>query len=172
MSEKEFSWKENIWWVSWSILLILQIIAGFLLYNRKGLLVVAILGWIIMIVGFVIGGMGVSTLKKMGGVPKGKRSSRFGVGTTTIVTSGIYAIVRHPQYLCWLFFNAAVILVAQDWIVAIIGLASMLTIYMQARQDDQSLLDQFGDDYKRYMQRVPRMSNLLGIIRMLRRRKR
>ena len=100
--------------------------------------------------------------QKNGWSAKGKKASRFGVGTTTIVTSGIYAIVRHPQYLCWLFFNAAVIRVAQDWIVAIIGLASMLTIYMQARQDDQSLLEQFGDDYKRYMQRVPRMNILLG----------
>ena len=176
MSEKEFGWKENIWWVSWSVLMVLQIIAGFFRYNREGLLIVALLGWIIMIDGFVIGSMGVSTLKKMGEVPKGKSSSRLHQiaphGTTVLVDSGIYAAVRHPQYLCWIFFNTAVILIAQDWVVAIIGFASMLTIYMQAGQDDQSLVKQFGDDYKRYMQKVPRMNLLVGVIRLLRRRKR
>jgi len=29
----------------------------------------------------------------------------------------------------------------------------------------------FGDDYKRYMQKVPRMNFMLGIIRLLRRKK-
>jgi len=28
----------------------------------------------------------------------------------------------------------------------------------------------FGDDYKRYMQRVPRMNFILGIIRLLRKK--
>ncbi|MCK4477723.1 hypothetical protein KAU88_04260 [Candidatus Bathyarchaeota archaeon] len=43
---------------------VLQIIAGFFLYNRESFLAVAIFGWIIMIVGFVIGLMGVSTLRE------------------------------------------------------------------------------------------------------------
>jgi len=43
---------------------VLQIIAVFFLYSRESFLAVAIFGWIIMIVGFVIGLMGVSTLRE------------------------------------------------------------------------------------------------------------
>ena len=80
--------------------------------------------------------------------------------------------VRHPQYLCWTFFNAAVILISQDWVVAIIGFTSMLTIYMQARQDDQSLVEKFGDEYGLYMEKVSRMNFVVGAIQLLWHRKR
>lgn len=113
---------------------------------------------------------GVPTLRKQGGVPKGKSFSRFGVGSTKIVDSGIYAAVRHPQYLCWVFFSFAIILIAQHRLVVIIGIAAMVTIYMQARQDDQSLVGKFGDAYKRYMHSVPRMNILVDLIGLMRRK--
>jgi len=48
----------------------------------------------------------------------------------------------------------------------------MLTIYMQARQDDQSLVEKFGDEYRLYMEKVPRMNFVVGAIRLLWHRKR
>jgi len=42
---------------------------------------------------------------------------------------------------------------------------------MSCREEDQRLLKKFGDDYKAYMKRVPRMNFMLGIIRLLRLRK-
>ena len=124
-----------------------------------------------MVVGFTIGGVGVSILKKMGGIPKGKRKGKsFGIGTTKIVVSRIYSVVRHPQYICWIFFSFAIILI-QHWLVGVIGVASILTIYMQARQDDQTLVEKFGDEYNQYMKKAPRTNILLGIVRLLKRRK-
>ena len=35
---------------------------------------------------------------------------------------------------------------------------------------DKGLIEKFGDDYKHYMQKVPRMNFSLGLIRLLRRR--
>jgi hypothetical protein len=43
--------------------------------------------------------------------------------------------------------------------------------YLIALKADQELIEKFGDDYRRYMQKVPRMNFLLGLIRLLRRRK-
>ena len=165
-------WKENIWWISWSVFTLLEVILAFFLYNSHGLKVIFYLGWILIVVGFSIGGMGVSTLKKVGGVPKGKSFSRFGVGTIKIVNSGIYAVVRHPQYLCWIFFSFAIILIAQHWLIAVIGIVAMVTIYKQALQDDQSLIKKFGDDYEHYMQYVPGINFLAGVIRLVRRKAR
>jgi protein-S-isoprenylcysteine O-methyltransferase Ste14 len=48
----------------------------------------------------------------------------------------------------------------------------MACVYLISRQEDQRLIEKFGDDYKRYMQSVPRMNFLVGVIRLVRRRKR
>jgi len=158
--------KENFWWISWSVLLVSQIVLVILFYNWAGLVVLLCIGWIIVALGLFMGYLGVSTLKRSGGVPKG----RSFIHTTAIVDTGIYTVVRHPQYLCWVLVSLGIILLSQHWIVAIIGVAAAMAVHMQARQDDPSLIERFGDDYRRYMQRIPRMNLLLGIIRLLGRR--
>ena len=40
---------------------------------------------------------------------------------------------------------------------------------MQARQDDPVLVEMFGGGYTRYMESVPRMNVLAGLLRLLRR---
>ena len=50
------------------------------------------------------------TLRRQGGVAKGQSYMK----TTTLVDTGIYAIVRHPQGgTAWLLFNLATMLIAQ-----------------------------------------------------------
>ena len=43
--------------------------------------------------------------------------------------------------------------------------------YLIALKADQELTEKFGDDYRRYMQKVPRVNFLVGLIRLLRCRK-
>jgi len=92
--------------------------------------------------------------------------------TTVVVDTGIYAVVRHPLYLGWLLMYVALILLSQHWLTAIIGIPGMVCVYLISRQEDQRLIEKFGDDYKCYMQSVPRMNFLAGIIRLLQYRKR
>ncbi len=122
-----------------------------------------------MLGGLALGSLGVSTLKRFGGVPDAEQSRRrFGVGTTKIVRKGVYSIVRHPQYLSWVFVSLALMLIAQDSSVVLFGIGSALALYMQARQDDESLLQKFGKEYADYMQVVPRMNPIVGILRRFR----
>ncbi len=159
--------KENFWWISWSVLLVSQIVLVILFYNWAGLIALLYIGWIIVALGLYIGYLGVSILKRSGEVPKG----RSFIHTTDIVDTGIYTVVRHPQYLCWVFVSLGMILLSQHWIVAIIGIAAAIAVYMQARHDDPSLIEKFGDDYRRYLKMVPRMNIVLGLVRLLRQRK-
>jgi len=92
--------------------------------------------------------------------------------TTIIVDTGIYAVVRHPLYLGWLLIYVALILLSQHWLTVIIGIPGMVCIYLISRQEEQRLIKKFGADYKDYMQKVPRMNLLAGIIRLVRRRDR
>ena len=156
--------KSNFWWISWSVLVVAQIVLCILFYNWAGIKGLTYVGYAVLIVGFSIGHMSVTALKKKGEAPKGKSW----VETTALVDSGIYAAVRYPGYLCWILFSLAIVFISQYWVVAIVGVAAAVTIYMQARQDEQSNTEKFGDDYKRYLGRVPRMNLVVGLIRLLR----
>ncbi|MFX1519370.1 MAG: methyltransferase family protein [Promethearchaeota archaeon] len=115
----------------------------------------------------VFGWVPIYSLRKHGGVPEGKSY----IHTTILVDSGIYGIVRHPQYLAWILINLAVILIAQDCVILILGIVSSALIYIDIRNADRGCIEKFGDEYKRYIQSVPQMNFLAGIIRMLRRRR-
>jgi len=89
------------------------------------------------------------------------------VHTKVLVDSGIYSVVRHPQYLSFFFLIVALILVAQDWLNTLIGLIAVFLFYIDTSQADQSLIEKFGNNYRHYMKRVPRLNFFIGIIRRL-----
>jgi len=51
------------------------------------------------------------------------------------------------------------------------GIPAVILIYIAIWQQDYFLIGKFGEDYKRYMEKVPRVNFLLGIIRLMQRRK-
>ena len=90
-----------------------------------------------------------------------------------LVTSGVYGVVRHPMFLGGtLSIFVATIFLYQHWLFVIIGIPGIASWYLISREEERTNIKKFGDDYKRYMQKVPRMNLLLGIIRLIRRRKR
>ena len=90
--------------------------------------------------------------------------------TTVVVDSGTYAIVRHPQFLGVMLLLCASILISQHWLTAIMGVPCIVQMPIWMREAEEHLIAKFGDDYKHYMEKVPRMNFLLGISRLLRRR--
>jgi len=86
---------------------------------------------------------------------------------TAVVDAGLYGVVRHPQYLGCMLMMLASVLVTQHWLNAIIGVPIALWIYTEIPKEEKGLILKFGDDYRRYMQRVPRLNPLLGVMRLL-----
>lgn len=150
------------------ILLVFAWLSLWFLDNPSALLVLQYVGWPIMVVGMMLIFLPLFILPRKGKVPKGKDITH----TTAVVSSGIYAVVRHPLYLGWLLMYLAIIFWSQHWLTIIIGVIGMICVYLISRQEDHRLVEKFGDDYKRYMQKVPRMNLLDGVIRLIRRRKR
>jgi len=132
-------------------------------FSNEGFQILRYFGWIIWVISLVFGWMPIFVLARKGGVPKGKSY----VHTTILVETGIYAIVRHPQYLALPLLNLALILIAQHWIIAIIGVVAIVLMYIDILNADQEGIDKFGNEYKRYMRTVPRTNFLLGIIRIM-----
>ena len=101
---------------------------------------------------------------RQGEVEKGKSF----VNTTRLVDTGIYGIVRHPQYLGGIFsIFVTTMLWYPHWLFGVLGIIGSVVVYMGSREEEQRLIQQFGDDYIRYMQKVPRMNFLVGVIRLV-----
>jgi len=88
-----------------------------------------------------------------------------------LVDIGIYAVVRHPLYLGWILsIFVATIFLYPHWLFAIIGFSGIASVYLISREEDRLNIEKFGKNYKKYMEKVPRMNLLLGVMRLLRRR--
>ena len=121
-----------------------------------------IIGWIFWAVGMVLVMAPIITFPRRGGVAKGKTY----VHTTRLVDTGIYSVVRHPQYLGGvLAVFLATPLLYPHWLFVVLGVPGILILYFSTIWEDKRLIRQFGDDYVTYMKRVPRMNIVLGIIR-------
>ena len=143
-----------------------QITLTVLLYNKDGLSFLRNIGWSIMWISAVFGWLPIFTLKRWGGVQKGKSYTR----TTQLVDRGIYSIVRHPQYLAGMLINIALPLIAQHWIVAVPGIIAILVNYLDTFEEEKAALEKFGPSYSRYMESVPRIDFVSGIIRRWRKK--
>ncbi|MEJ2266757.1 MAG: isoprenylcysteine carboxylmethyltransferase family protein [Anaerolineales bacterium] len=140
-----------------------QIILSFLLYDENGNTTIRNIGWVILWISAIFGWLPIFTLRKLGGVPQGKGYVR----TTVLVDRGVYAIVRHPQYLAGMLLGLALTLIAQHWIVAVLGAAAIIVYYVDTYEEEASSIEKFGEQYIQYMKKVPRVNFLLGILRFV-----
>jgi len=143
------------------------IIYGVLFGPSLGLQTLFYVGWVILPVALLFFFSIVIYFKREGKPGEGKSL----MDTTVLVDSGTYAIVRHPQVLGSILLMSASILISQYWLSAVVGVPIIVCFYLAAVKEEKGLMVKFGDDYKRYMQKVPRMNFMLGIIRLLRRKK-
>jgi len=166
---KSFSWMDFVPVTLVSILFISQIIVGiFLLSGVSQIEVLAYVGvGLYVFSGLVFGWLPVFEFRRKGGVKRGKSY----IHTTQLVDTGIYSIVRHPQYVTFILWAIAGMLLFQHWIVVLLGIPIFPLTYIDLIKADKDAIEKLGDDYKRYMKRVPRMNLLLGILRLLRQRR-
>ena len=153
-----------LYYIAGALLVLVYSLLWFL-DTPTGIQLLRYVGGAILVVGFILIILPRFIFRSKGKPEKGKDWT----DTTIVVDTGIYAVVRHPLYLGWLFMYVALILLSQHWLTAIIGIPGMACVYLISRQEDQHLIEKFGDGYKHYMQKVPRMNLLVGIIRLVRR---
>ena len=168
MTKKSYSWIDAIPSTFSSLLFISQIIVGiFLISDVSQIAILAYVGvGIYVFSGIVFGMLPVIEFRKKGGVKKGKSY----IHTTKLVDTGIYSIVRHPQYVTFILWAIAGMLLFQHWIVILFGIPIIPLMYIDLLRADKDSIKKFGNDYKQYMQRVPRANFVIGIIRHLRRK--
>jgi protein-S-isoprenylcysteine O-methyltransferase Ste14 len=148
-------------------LLVVELVLSIWRHNPAGDRLIRAAGWVLWGLGAVFGWLPIFTLRKLGAPPKGVSY----VKTIRLVTTGIYGIVRHPQYLAFGLVAVALILIVQDWVVAGIGALAAVGSYLIACGDDRACLAKFGEPYRHYMAQVPRTNLLVGLLRLARRKR-
>lgn len=139
-----------------------QLVAAWILYDPGANSTRINIGWLILFISGIFGWLPIFTFRS-----RGKVAGRSYVHTTVVVDSGIYSIVRHPQYLAGLLINLAVPLITWHWLVIILGAASIVMYWWSAVVEEEINLDKFGDAYREYQERVPRFNFLRGLYRKL-----
>lgn len=75
-----------------------------------------------------------------------------------LIVVGPYRRVRHPMYTALFCIAFAYSLLSANWIVAIANLGAVTAMYLaRVADEEQMLIDQFGEEYRAYMRRTGRL---------------
>lgn len=148
--------------ISYSItfLFITQIILCLFFYNWAGIDLLAYLGWIILIFGIIILRKSMIDFRAIK-----KEDGKNWLDTINVVNYGIYSIIRHPMYLSFMLMAIGLSLISQYLLNVIIGIARILMLYYVMIEEEKMDLKKLGLEYKEYMEKVPRLNFIKGILR-------
>ena len=145
--------------VLYAALYISLIASSIIFYNSANLAALSYAGWIIFACGLVVL---VSSSRTR------RRSYRMG---EAFAQSGLYAYVRHPEFLGHMLIIVSLVFMAQHPISVAMGLALLSLLCIEIVEEEKRNVEKFGDAYKDYMRMVPRINLLAGIIKRTRERK-
>lgn len=77
-----------------------------------------------------------------------------------LVTSGAYSISRNPQYSGWILLLSGAAVAARSPLALALAVAVVAAMRIWIPQEERHLEEEFGDDYVRYRQQVPRFVGL------------
>jgi protein-S-isoprenylcysteine O-methyltransferase Ste14 len=80
-----------------------------------------------------------------------------------LVTDGPYTRIRHPMYTYFYIMVIATAIVSANLFVGVFGVAAWTLLYLiRVGDEEQMLLEQFGEDYEEYMRRTGRLLPKIG----------
>ena len=74
--------------------------------------------------------------------------------TTALVTSGIYRYIRHPLYASLVLLGTGIFFKDITLATATFALVNLWAMVATAKTEEHEMLEKFGDEYARYMQRT------------------
>jgi len=76
----------------------------------------------------------------------------------TLVTTGVYAMVRHPMYSGFWLMALAQVLLLPNWVAGPAGLIGFgILFFGRVRREEEMMIAAFGDEYRSYMRRTARI---------------
>jgi len=129
-----------------------MIISTIFLYNSADLAELYA-GWMIMAFGIIF--LLCSSKSR-------KKGHAEGVG---LVERGMYAFVRHPEFLGHILIIFALVIISQRWISVIVGAILIVLLCLAMIEEEKRNMEKFGNAYMNYMKKVPKINLIAGIIK-------
>lgn len=79
-----------------------------------------------------------------------------------LVTSGPYRLVRHPLYSAGTAFCLSLSLLIASWFTALSGSTALALLLARVPEEEERLVERFGDEYREYARRTGRFLPRLG----------
>ena len=146
--------------MAYIILYLLLITFSILFYDSANLMILLYLGYIILLSGIII---------LLSSVQSRKQAMKNGISKESLVENGLYAFIRHPEFLGHILIILSLVLISQHPFNILIGAILILLLYFAMQEEEERNIEKFGIAYKDYMKRVPRINLLLGFYRKRRR---
>lgn len=153
---------------TYAVMLVIMVVIGYGSYRMRELLLEIEYGTHWPLILLAIGLFGVSSVIEVR--CRRQLSSRTLIGVPELaaetpgrlLTEGIYAQVRHPRYLGALVGGVATAVLTNY--LAVYGMMLLVTplLYLVIVLEERELVDRFGDAYREYQARVPRLWLRLG----------
>jgi len=135
-----------------------MIISTIIHYNSADLAGLVYAGWITLVFGIIF--LLCSSKSR-------KKGHAEGIG---LVERGMYAFVRHPEFLGHILIISALVIISQHWISVIVGAILIVLLCLAMIEEEKRNMEKFGNAYMDYMKRVPRINLIAGIIKQSRRK--
>jgi len=75
-----------------------------------------------------------------------------------LITNGAFRYVRHPVYAAHLIWAIAQVMLLHNWIAGYSFLMFIVPHYLlRVKNEEKMMLEQFGEEYRVYMKRTPRI---------------
>jgi len=130
-------------------LMLYQLYLSWRFYNNLGMAWITNLGWLVLWISALFGWLPIYEFKKKGGVPENQS----------------YVIVRHPQFLAGVLICLGMMLISQHPQSVVAGIIASIVYASEVDSADRRLIEKFGEPYREYMEQVPALNFVTGIIR-------
>lgn len=125
------------------------------LWHHNLFSVLQIASLLLMLSALALVGGGVYGLRRHGGASARQQADEnFSFeNTSTLVTQGIFAYIRHPMYTSLLLLNWGLVMKRPELDAIVIALLVWLALYLTARTEERENHAFFGDCYRDYLKR-------------------
>ncbi len=153
--------KEHFIFYIMSAIFFAQVIMAILFYNHLKLANILIPGWLLIVLGIYINIRARDDMHTYGEFTHGNSFYH----TKTVVDRGIFGIVRHPIYFGFMLIDLGIVGLSQHWISILLAVPILVYLYLSMLDEETMNQKKFGAPYTEYMQRVPRINALSGLMR-------
>jgi protein-S-isoprenylcysteine O-methyltransferase Ste14 len=95
--------------------------------------------------------------------------------TVFLLRTGPYAIIRHPSHFAWSIFFVTLPIFLSQYIpftfLSVVGIVGIVIFhyYVSVKEERELDMKKWGDEYRQYMEQVPRWNIILGFLNLARR---